>query len=71
MSTGAKDLFKKTIDKNSLSTRSMDRLAKVARTISDLAATKQVEPPHISKACSYVVGGMLRDSSQGPARISV
>jgi Magnesium chelatase, subunit ChlI C-terminal len=46
-----------------LSTRSLDRLAKVARTIADLAATKQVVPTHISKACSYVVGGMLRDSS--------
>jgi magnesium chelatase family protein len=63
MTPMAKDLFKETIDKQSLSTRSMDRLAKVARTIADLAATKQVEPPHISKACGFVVGGMLRDNS--------
>ena len=62
LAPAAKDLFKDTIDKQSLSTRSMDRLAKVARTIADLAGTKQVEPPHISKACGFVVGGMLRDN---------
>ena len=62
MTPGAKDCFKETVDTKSLSTRSMDRLAKVARTIADLAATRQVEPPHVSKACSYVVGGMLRDT---------
>ena len=32
----------------------MDRLAKVARTIADLGGTRQVEPPHISKASSFV-----------------
>ena len=62
MTAEAKESFKETVDKNSLSTRSMDRLAKVARTVADLAGAKQVEPAHISKACGYVVGGMLRDS---------
>jgi magnesium chelatase family protein len=57
MSAGAKDLFKETIDKNSLSTRSMDRLAKVARTIADLAATKQVERPHISRLAAMSSAG--------------
>jgi magnesium chelatase family protein len=63
MTAEAKTRFKETVDTNSLSTRSMDRLAKVARTIADLAGNRQVEPPHISKACSFVVGGMLRDSN--------
>ena len=49
MTAPAKDLFKGTIDSESLSTRSMDRLAKVARTIADLAGSKQVEPPHVTK----------------------
>jgi len=40
----------------------MDRLAKVARTVADLAASETVEPSHISKAASFVVGGMLREA---------
>jgi magnesium chelatase family protein len=55
--------FKTTIDSSRLSTRSMDRLAKVARTIADLADSDSVDPPHIDKAASFVVGGMLRDRS--------
>jgi magnesium chelatase family protein len=58
----AKDAFKQLVDKNSLSTRSMDRLAKVSRTIADLAGSGHVEPPHIAKAAGFVVGGILRDA---------
>lgn len=54
------DAYKRCIESNTLSTRSMDRLAKVARTIADLADSDQVEPKHVDKAASYVVGGMLR-----------
>lgn len=53
--------FKSTIDGHRLSTRSMDRLAKVARTVADLAAADLVEPAHVDKAAEFVVGGMLRD----------
>jgi magnesium chelatase family protein len=55
--------FKTTIDCNRLSTRSMDRLAKVARTVADLAASDALEAVHLDKAASFVVGGMLRDRS--------
>ena len=55
--------FKETIDSHRLSTRSMDRLAKVARTCADLADADQVEPVHFDKAASFVIGGMLRDRS--------
>ena len=39
----------------------MDRLAKVSRTIADLADSDLVEPIHVEKAVSFVVGGILRD----------
>ncbi len=53
--------FKECIENNTLSTRSMDRLAKVARTIADLAASKTVDPSHIERAATFVIGGMLRE----------
>jgi len=53
--------FKTIIDHNALSTRSMDRLAKVSRTVADLVDSDLVEPTHLDKATSYVVGGMLRE----------
>jgi len=54
--------FKTIIDESSLSTRSMDRLAKVARTVADLSCSDSIERPHLEEAKSYVVGGMLRDA---------
>lgn len=54
--------FKSIIDTNTLSTRSMDRLAKTARTVADLAGMDFLEPDHLDKAASFVIGGMLRDS---------
>jgi magnesium chelatase family protein len=58
----ALETYKEVVDKHSLSTRSMDRLAKVARTVADLAAKDDVEPEHVTKAASFVVGGVLRMS---------
>lgn len=54
--------YKNLIDQHTLSTRSMDRLAKVARTVADLAGREEVEPEHVAKAGSFVIGGMLRAS---------
>jgi len=54
--------YKEVVSSNTLSTRSMDRLAKVARTVADLVGSEQVEPPHLMKATKFVVGGMLRDA---------
>ncbi len=56
------DVFKTVIDTNDLSTRSMDRLAKVSRTIADLASEKHVERQHVEEAASFVIGGMLREN---------
>jgi len=53
--------FKSCIENNTLSTRSMDRLAKVGRTVADLANSDTVDPQHIDKATSFVIGGMLRE----------
>ncbi|MDA7888959.1 YifB family Mg chelatase-like AAA ATPase [Pirellulales bacterium] len=55
----ALDTFKDVIDSNSLSTRSMDRLAKVARTVADLVGSEAVKPTHIHKAASFVLGHVL------------
>ena len=49
--------FKTVIGKCRLSTRSMDRLAKFARTIADLANRDSLEPSHFSVAKLFVVVG--------------
>ena len=54
--------YRDLIDRNHLSTRSVDRLAKVARTIADLGDKDSIEPDHIERAAMFVVGGMLRDN---------
>lgn len=54
--------YKSTIDTNTLSTRSMDRLAKVARTIADLAGADYIESSHIDAAARFVIGGLLREN---------
>jgi magnesium chelatase family protein len=53
--------YKEIINKNTLTTRSMDRLAKVARTIADLEGSTQIQRSQVQRASSYVVGGILRD----------
>lgn len=55
--------YREVIDSKVLTTRSMDRLAKVARTIADLAAFEQILPAHVDKAAGFVTGGMLREPS--------
>lgn len=55
------EFYRHTIEENNLSTRSMDRLVKVARTVADLENADHVEPRHIEEATGFVVGGILRD----------
>jgi magnesium chelatase family protein len=52
--------YRQVVDEQTLSTRSIDRLAKVARTVADLAGSDDVEPQHVRKAATFVVGGVLR-----------
>lgn len=54
--------YKGIVSTHTLSTRSMDRLAKVSRTLADLAGSDLIDPMHVSKAQSFVVGGILRDT---------
>lgn len=61
-STDGFEMYKETVASNTLTTRSMDRLAKVARTVADLVDADQVGPLHVVKAAKFVVGGMLRDN---------
>lgn len=60
-STDGLSRFRSAVDTNALSTRSMDRLAKVARTIADLEDRDQIKEPDIVRAERFVVGGMLRN----------
>ena len=61
-SAEAFDHYRVTIERNVLSTRSMDRLAKVARTVADLAGTDEIRSDHIDKAATFVIGGLLREA---------
>ena len=54
--------FKEVIESNNVSTRSMDRLAKVTRTVADLAGSDTTEATHMDGAAEFVIGGMLRDA---------
>jgi len=58
-SSAAFEAYKKVIDEHTVSTRSTDRLAKVARTVADLAGSDNIEPEHVTKAASFVIGGVL------------
>jgi len=54
--------YREIVDSNRMSTRSMDRLAKVARTVADLDASECVEQQHVTKAASFVIGSMLHEA---------
>ena len=51
--------YRTAADTSRLSTRSVDRLAKVARTIADLEDADMIEPPHVEEALSFLMGGLL------------
>jgi magnesium chelatase family protein len=53
--------YRAVVEGNALSTRAMDRLAKVARTVADLGACATIEPAHVTTAGRYAVGGLLRE----------
>jgi magnesium chelatase family protein len=53
--------FKHVIETNPMSTRSMDRLAKVARTVADLEESTDTQPPHVDRAAEFLIGGLLRE----------
>ncbi len=53
------EAYKTVIQENTLSTRATDRLAKVARTVADLAGADTIEPPHVDEAASFLLGSAL------------
>jgi len=55
--------FKHAVHTNTLSTRSMDRLAKVSRTIADLDERDHIGDRHVRRSEAFVVGGMLRNQT--------
>lgn len=59
-SDAAFEHYKQIVEEKSMSTRTMDRLAKVARTIADIAGSKTLEPQYLDRAAFFVVGGVLK-----------
>lgn len=55
------DRYKAIVGDHALSTRSIDRLAKVSRTIADLEGATHIEPPHVERAAGFFIGGILRE----------
>lgn len=53
LDTSGRDLIKNAMDKLGLSARAYDRILKVARTIADLEASRNVESYHLSEAIHY------------------
>lgn len=53
--------YKNIVAQNNISTRSVDRLARVSRTVADIDDFDFIEPEHVDKAASFVIGGILRD----------
>jgi magnesium chelatase family protein len=54
------DRFKLVVAENTVSTRSMDRIAKVSRTIADLGGVAQVATNHVDEAASFVLGSDMK-----------
>lgn len=61
----AMDRFTEVIESNKVSTRSTNRLAKVARTVADLEASDQIRRSHVNQAKQFVVDGILREVFSG------
>ncbi len=53
LSKEAKDLLIQTMEELNFSARAHDKVLKVARTISDLEGSKDIQPQHIAEAIGY------------------
>ena len=53
LTSEARALLERAMDRLQLSARAYDRIIKVSRTIADLAGTEQILPQHVSEAITY------------------
>lgn len=54
------DAYKEVLNSSHLTTRSSDRLAKVARTVADLYNSDSIDASHVKRAASFISGGKLQ-----------
>jgi magnesium chelatase family protein len=54
-SEGGFSEYKRRIESSTVTTRTVDRLARVARTIADLGSSRQIEDVHIDEAASFML----------------
>lgn len=60
LSEAANGHYRELVDQNRITTRSMDRLARVSRTVADIYNSDTVEPIHLDIAASFVLPGALK-----------
>jgi magnesium chelatase family protein len=60
MSENGQKSYREITDRAIVSTRTYDRLAKVARTVADLADSDLIESEHIEEAARFVSAGILQ-----------
>jgi magnesium chelatase family protein len=60
MSNDGGKAYRETIERAAVSTRTCDRLAKVARTIADLDGEELIGTVHVDEAAKFVAAGILQ-----------
>jgi magnesium chelatase family protein len=60
MSEGGAKTYRETIERAAVSTRTCDRLAKVARTIADLDNEALIHSQHVDEAAKFIAAGILQ-----------
>jgi magnesium chelatase family protein len=60
MSPDGQKTYRETIERAAVSTRTCDRLAKVARTIADLDGDRLINSSHVDEAARFVAAGILQ-----------
>lgn len=67
-SENALGFYKSFVEERTMSTRTMDRLAKVSRTIADLLESETIEIPHIEKAVDFMMSSKINDMFNLPGK---
>jgi magnesium chelatase family protein len=60
MSPEGEKSYRQAIERAAVSTRTCDRLAKVARTIADLDGGELIDSQHVEEAAKFVAAGILQ-----------